>query len=408
MAAEAAWPGCGRMAWSSAAKTRSVAELGLHRHGRRDVRRTHQEGEVGQRQDQHPEHAVGAVDQREALLGRELDRRQTGRGQRLGGRHQRAVGVAHVALADQRQRAVRERREVAGAAERAVLVHHRRDARVEQTGHQLRHLRPYAGPAGRQRGQAQQHQPTHDLALHLRTGARCVRADQRALELRAHLGAGCAAWPGRRTRWRCRRPESELRRARPPRRVPSQWRQGLVAELDPNAVTRDRDAPPRRRAAPTPTCTVGERWWGCADSCDDSTSSGGPAASPASPVCLGSRDVDPTGGTMRTHHRRAALRRALPRSRLRRPARAGVQEGRPVPRPVAQPDRRPSPEQPTPPPPARRRRPAPRSRCRSCRSRGISGPSSAPTSAGRSAPRAWASRRSARTVSRCRSTPPAT
>ena len=201
-------------------------ELGLHRHGRRDVRRTHQEGEVGQRQDEHPEHPVGAVDQREALLGRELDRRQPRGLERLRRRHQLTVRVAHVALADQRQRAVRERREVAGAAERAVLVHHGRDARVEQAGHQLRHLRAYAGPAGRERGQAQQHQPTHDLALHLRTRAGSVRAHQRALELRAHLGAGCASSPAPRTPWRCHRREWELPRARPPRRAPSQWRHG--------------------------------------------------------------------------------------------------------------------------------------------------------------------------------------
>ena len=53
---------------------------------------------------------------------------EPGRGERLGGRHQRAGGVAHRALAHQRQRAVRQRCQVAGAAERAVLVDHRGDA----------------------------------------------------------------------------------------------------------------------------------------------------------------------------------------------------------------------------------------------------------------------------------------
>ena len=74
-----------------------------------------------QRQHQHAEHAVGAVDQRQALLLGQHDRRDAGGGERVGGRPQRAVGVADLALADQRQRAVRERGEVAGAAERAVL-----------------------------------------------------------------------------------------------------------------------------------------------------------------------------------------------------------------------------------------------------------------------------------------------
>ena len=128
----AAWPGCGRSAWSSAAKTRSVpswpstdiaaAMSAVRSSSRRSVDRQHQ----------HAEHAVGAVDQRQALLGGQLDRRQAGGGERVGGRHQGAVGVADLALAHQRERAVRQRRQVAGAAERAVLVHHRRDAVGEQ------------------------------------------------------------------------------------------------------------------------------------------------------------------------------------------------------------------------------------------------------------------------------------
>ncbi len=92
------------------------------------------------------------------------------------------------ALAHQRERAVRERCQVTGAAERAVLVDDRRDARVEQPGDQLRHLRSYAGPAGRQCGEPQQHQPAHDLALHLGPRPGGVRAHQRTLQLRAHGG----------------------------------------------------------------------------------------------------------------------------------------------------------------------------------------------------------------------------
>ena len=53
---------------------------------------------------------------------------------------------------------------------------------------QLRQLRPYAGPPGRQRREAQQHQPAHHLALDHRTGPGGVRADQRPLQLGAHLG----------------------------------------------------------------------------------------------------------------------------------------------------------------------------------------------------------------------------
>ena len=60
---------------------------------------------------------------------RSVERLDPGLGERLGGRAPRAVGVADLALADQHQRAVRERREVAAGPERAVLGDDRRDAR---------------------------------------------------------------------------------------------------------------------------------------------------------------------------------------------------------------------------------------------------------------------------------------
>ena len=46
--------------------------------------------------------------------------------------------------------------------------------------------KPHAGAPARERGQAQQHERAHDLGLDARTGARGVRADERALELGAH------------------------------------------------------------------------------------------------------------------------------------------------------------------------------------------------------------------------------
>ena len=88
-------------------------------------------------------------------------------------RHELAVGVAHLALAHRGERAVRERREVAGAAERAVLAHDRRDAGVEHGGVGLDDDAAHAGAAGHERRQAQQHEGAHDLALDL--GARCRR-----------------------------------------------------------------------------------------------------------------------------------------------------------------------------------------------------------------------------------------
>ncbi len=84
--------------------------------------------QIGARQHEHPEHPVGAVDQRQALLGAQLERRDLGVGERVRGGHALAaaadVGLdvdVDLALADERERAVGERGEIAARPERAVL-----------------------------------------------------------------------------------------------------------------------------------------------------------------------------------------------------------------------------------------------------------------------------------------------
>ncbi len=59
-------------------------------------------------EDEHAEHAVGAVDEGEALLLLQDDRGDARLGERLGGGLAHAVGGAHLALAHDGQRAVRE------------------------------------------------------------------------------------------------------------------------------------------------------------------------------------------------------------------------------------------------------------------------------------------------------------
>jgi hypothetical protein len=98
----------------------------------------------------------------------------------------------HRPFAHQRERAVRQRREVARAAERAVLRHDRRDARRQQGRVRLGRLPPHAGAPGRQRRQPQEHQRAHDLALDRGAGPRRVRADQRALQLGPQVGRDLA------------------------------------------------------------------------------------------------------------------------------------------------------------------------------------------------------------------------
>jgi hypothetical protein len=177
------------------------AQQALDGHRGGDVGGREQVVQVGQGEDQHPQHAVGAVDERQALLGLEGQRRDAGLAEGLGGRAGDAVGVDDLALADQRERAVGQRREVARGAERAVLAHHRGDAGVEQREDRLGDDRPRARVAHRQGACAQQHHRAHDLALDRRAHPGRVRAHERALQLLAPAGGdddvGQRAEPGR-------------------------------------------------------------------------------------------------------------------------------------------------------------------------------------------------------------------
>jgi hypothetical protein len=176
------------------------AQQRLDAHGRGDVGRREEPAEVGEGQHQHAEHAVGAVDQRQALLLGQLDRRDPVGGQRLGGVPESPGAVADLSLAHERQRHRRQRGQVAGASEGPVLVHDRREARVEHRGVGLRRLHPDAGASGGERREPEQHEGAHDLALHLRAGSGRVRADEAALELgppiQGDLRGGQRAEPG--------------------------------------------------------------------------------------------------------------------------------------------------------------------------------------------------------------------
>ena len=215
--------------------------LSLDAHRRGDVGGAQQRPQVGDREHQHAEHAVGAVDQGQPFLGPKLHGRQPCGRESVRGRHQCSVRVADVALPHQCQGAVGQGRQVAGAAERAVLPHHGRDARRQQRGEQLRRLPSYAGVAGGEGREPQQHEAAHDLALDLGAGPRGVRADQRALELLTELAwdvaGGEGAEPGRdpvRRRGRGR----ELLHHRP---GPVDRVQRLVRQLHGGPCTRHRD-----------------------------------------------------------------------------------------------------------------------------------------------------------------------
>ena len=117
------------------------AEQRLDAHRGGDVGMDDKRAQVVQREQQHAEHALGAVDEREAFLLRQLHRLDP---RRLG------CGGAF-AFAHQRQCDVRERGEVAAATERSELPHHRSHAGVEQRGQPLGDDRTDAGTPGRER-----------------------------------------------------------------------------------------------------------------------------------------------------------------------------------------------------------------------------------------------------------------
>ena len=168
------------------------------------------------------------------------------------------AAVQHLALADQREPAVGQRREVAARSERAVLGHHRVEPGREQGEHRLGHHRPRARAPHGERAGAQEHHRPHHLALDRRPHPGRVRADQRALKLLAALrrdpGAGERAEPGRHAVDRLVRARETLdhggallhggaRLVREPRRH-SVARDGHdVGRLDPVAGQLDRGRP---------------------------------------------------------------------------------------------------------------------------------------------------------------------
>jgi hypothetical protein len=105
--------------------------------------------------------------------------------QRLGCGDPGAVLAQHPALAEQHERAVRERRQIPGRAQRPVLRHPRRDSGVQQVHQAARQRRPYTRPAQRQRPYAQQHHRPHHFRRHRVADAGSMRTDQGVLKLRA-------------------------------------------------------------------------------------------------------------------------------------------------------------------------------------------------------------------------------
>jgi hypothetical protein len=119
-----------------------------------------------------------AVDERQPLLRGEAQRSDAGVGQR--------AAVQEGALADQRQRQVRQGREVARRADRALLGDGRHEPRGEHREQGLHHVRPDARGAAREAGRLGREDEPHHLGRQRRADADGVRADE--VELQALEG----------------------------------------------------------------------------------------------------------------------------------------------------------------------------------------------------------------------------
>ena len=93
------------------------AEESFDAHGRGHVDGGEQVLQVGQGHDEHAEHAVGAVDEREAFLLGQCHRGDSGGSEDLVGRSRDSVGSFGHAFAHDDEGTRRQGREVAGAAE---------------------------------------------------------------------------------------------------------------------------------------------------------------------------------------------------------------------------------------------------------------------------------------------------
>ena len=154
------------------------AEQRLRRHRGGYIGRPKQQLGVGARQREHAQHAVSAVDQRQAFFGLELDGFEPGRLERLRRRPARALSIDNVAFTHEREADMRERRQIAAATDRTVSRHHRRNARVQHGDQAFREQGADPGHSHCQRAGAQQHGRPDHLAIDRRTDSGGVGADQ--------------------------------------------------------------------------------------------------------------------------------------------------------------------------------------------------------------------------------------
>ena len=179
---------------------RRRAHEGLERERGRHDRHLEHPSRLGDRETAAGRHQVRAVDQREALLLGQLDGLEAGAAQRVAAGHALALEEG-LALADQHEREVCERREIARAADGSLRGDDRPHVAREQRPEQLDQLDAHARVAAPQRLGEQEEHAAHGVVCERLARADGVRADEVALQgarvRRVDAHAGEAAEAGR-------------------------------------------------------------------------------------------------------------------------------------------------------------------------------------------------------------------
>jgi hypothetical protein len=183
-AAEASWPRRGR---SRCTCGRKLVLEPCEREGAGDVGDLRETPGPDEAERADRGHELRAVDQRQALLRLELERLQPGARERL--RPGEALALhPRLSLADEGQREVRERSEVAARADGAAARDVRQDTLVQAAEQELDRLYARARVALGERVRAEQHRRAHDFVRVGLADAARVAAQQAELELARQLG----------------------------------------------------------------------------------------------------------------------------------------------------------------------------------------------------------------------------
>ena len=165
------------------------AAKGFETGGGRHFGRLQQHCSVVQRQHADRRHKLGAVDQRQALFGRELDRLDPRPFESFGtGKDLVASFNGGFALTQQHQREMRKWSQIAAGADRALRRYHRRDTVIEQVDQPLDHHLTHTGKTLGQGVRAQEQHGAHDVARQSRADARRMGADQVVLQVGELIG----------------------------------------------------------------------------------------------------------------------------------------------------------------------------------------------------------------------------